>query len=44
MVSDSRMIEKEGWTLVDALGTEACHASSVDHRRGSLPPVVHYCQ
>ncbi|CAN0037703.1 unnamed protein product [Scytosiphon promiscuus] len=44
MVSDSRMFEKEGWTLVDVLGTEACDASSVDHRRGSLPPVVHYCQ
>lgn len=38
------MTDKEGWPLVDVLGTEACSPSSVDHRRGSLPPVVHYCQ
>lgn len=44
MVSDSSMADKEGWPLVDALGTESCTPSSVDHRRASLPPVVHYCQ
>lgn len=44
MVSDTRMPGKEGWPLVDALGTSACDPDSVDHRRASLPPIVHYCQ
>ena len=44
MVSDTSMVQKEGWPLVDPLGTESCTPLSVDHRRGSLPPVVHYCQ
>ncbi|CAB1116688.1 unnamed protein product [Ectocarpus sp. CCAP 1310/34] len=44
MVSDAGMPGKEGWPLVDQLGTSACDPDSVDHWRGSLPPIVHYCQ
>lgn len=38
------MASREGWTLVDKLGTDSCDASAVDRHRSDLPPVVHYCQ
>lgn len=44
MVSDTNMVSKEGWSLVDKMGTDSCDASTVDHHRSGLPPVVHYCQ
>ncbi|CAM9421906.1 unnamed protein product [Pylaiella littoralis] len=44
MVSDTKMVTHEGWSMVDGLGTDSCNATVVDGHRGSLPPIVHYCQ
>ncbi|CAM9533305.1 unnamed protein product [Ascophyllum nodosum] len=44
MISDTNMVAKEGWPLVDAMGESSCDPSSVDKFRPELPPVVHYCQ
>ncbi|CAN0035832.1 unnamed protein product [Pylaiella littoralis] len=44
MISDASRPAREGWPLIDVLKTDACNASVVDRHRGSLPPIVHYCQ